>query len=105
MTILTSRRSLITGLVALVAAPAIVRATSLMPVRLVKLGPVVTRQDILDALNFHMRRLVPVVVCDASNNSEESIARGYLFASLSARFETDEEYRTRIETTHWEMKL
>lgn len=29
----TSRRSLITGLISLVAAPAIVRATSLMPVK------------------------------------------------------------------------
>ncbi len=33
MTLITSRRSFITGLVALVAAPAIVRASSLMPVK------------------------------------------------------------------------
>lgn len=33
MAIITSRRSLITGLAALIAAPAIVKASSLMPVR------------------------------------------------------------------------
>jgi hypothetical protein len=35
MKLLTSRRSLITGLISLVAAPAIVRASSLMPVKTV----------------------------------------------------------------------
>lgn len=36
----TSRRSLLTGLISLVAAPAIVRATSLMPVKALPVEPV-----------------------------------------------------------------
>ena len=39
MAIITSRRSFITGLTGLIAAPAIVRAQSLMPVRVVKWSP------------------------------------------------------------------
>lgn len=35
----TSRRSLITGLISLIAAPAIIRATSIMPVKTLLLEP------------------------------------------------------------------
>lgn len=39
----TSRRSLITGLISLIAAPAIIRAGSLMPVKtMLPLGPLAT---------------------------------------------------------------
>lgn len=38
-----NRRGLITGLISLAAAPAIVRATSLMPVKVIK--PVITLED------------------------------------------------------------
>ena len=36
---MTSRRGFITGLISLVAAPAIVRASSIMPVRSIKMPP------------------------------------------------------------------
>ena len=39
MTLLASRRSFITGLVSLIAAPAIIRAGSLMPVKVMEFGP------------------------------------------------------------------
>lgn len=43
-----SRRGLITGLISLAAAPAIVRASSLMPVKVME--PTLTSQQILDEL-------------------------------------------------------
>jgi hypothetical protein len=70
-----SRRGLITGLISLAAAPAIVRASSLMPVKAME--PVLTPQQIAEAL---LRSELDRVFAAASKNLNRLLYGGYEFA-------------------------
>lgn len=82
----SSRRSFITGLVSFVAAPAIVRAANIMPVR-------VERLSTLDIINMALRNITDAMGPEVAQIQIDQV----VFGQSAWKFLSEEPYIKRID--------